>query len=84
MDVLHRDKPTLLVEVLNDDVARRIQCLVDGLGYEYYNIDERGPCRRTARIEKSTDYNYLLIQPEAALELFGSRADSYQLYSNGR
>jgi FkbM family methyltransferase len=33
--------PTLLIEILNGEVARKVEALIDGIGYRYYLIDEK-------------------------------------------
>jgi FkbM family methyltransferase len=59
---------TLLIEILNNDIAEIVYNQVRELGYLYFNIDERGngSIRQTDIIEKSDYYNYLLCSPETA------------------
>jgi len=65
---LHR--PDFLIEVLNDDVADKLQPLFDGLGYQYFNIDDKqGTIRKTDRITKSDYFNYLICTKESAQQL---------------
>jgi FkbM family methyltransferase len=61
-------RPTLLIEILNNDIAEIVYNQVRELGYLYFNIDERGngSIRQTDIIEKSDYYNYLLCSPETA------------------
>lgn len=64
-------KPTLLVEVLNDEVGKEVEGLVRDLGYVYFDINDDpriGPMmmRRVSSIRKSICLNYLLIMPEVA------------------
>ncbi|MBA2726661.1 MAG: FkbM family methyltransferase [Parachlamydiaceae bacterium] len=64
---LEEFKPTMLVEVLNDDVGRRIESLVNGKGYVYLNLDEEmGTIKPVRHISKSDDYNYLICSEEVA------------------
>ena len=63
---LSRDKPAMLIEVLNDDIGRQIEKIVQGNDYLYFNIDEKGGIRRSESIQKSDHYNYLLCQHDAA------------------
>ncbi len=65
--VQHR--PTILIEILDDDISESINKIVAGLGYLYFNIDENGQIRQTSKIEKSDFYNYLLCSEEIALSL---------------
>lgn len=70
IDILRRDKPTLLIEILNDQVAARVEDLVRGLGYVYYNIDDvTWPPEKAATLTKSKHFNYLFCQPEVAREI---------------
>ena len=62
-------KPTILIEVLNDDIGRRVQEQVQGLGYLYFNIDERVGPRKVETITKSDHYNYLLCNRSIAMKL---------------
>jgi FkbM family methyltransferase len=66
---LSRFKPTLLIEILTQQVAETVQKQVEGLGYLYFNIDENKGIRQTQRIEKSDYYNYLLCSAETASTL---------------
>jgi FkbM family methyltransferase len=67
IDLIRRDRPTMLVELLNDTVAAQVAELVDGLGYAYYNIDDKAwPPQRTERLSRSAHYNFLICRPEVA------------------
>lgn len=59
-------KPTILIEVLNPEVGAKVTEAVKGLGYLYFNIDEKGSVRKVDSITKSDYYNYLLCSPEVA------------------
>lgn len=66
-DMLQRDKPSLLIEILNNDVAQRVERAVEGLGYLFYNIDdETWPPELTKTLTKSKHFNFLLCQPATA------------------
>lgn len=70
IDLLRRDRPTMLIEILNDAVAAEVAALVDGLGYAYYNIDDQvWPPRRTDRLSRSAHYNFLICTPEVAARI---------------
>lgn len=62
-------KPTMLVEILSKEIGAQVTALVDGLGYLYFNIDERGGIRQESQINKSDYFNYLLCNEEVAKEL---------------
>ncbi len=62
-------RPTMLIEILTDDIGQRVEKLVEGLGYLYFNIDENGGIRKLDHIVKSDYYNYLLCNQEYADKL---------------
>jgi FkbM family methyltransferase len=66
---LGRFRPTLLIEILNDQVGARVERTVEGMDYLYFNIDERSGTRRVERITRSDYYNYLLCSREVARDL---------------
>ncbi len=59
-------RPTMLIEILTDEVGKRVEKSVSGLGYLYFNIDENGGIRRVEHILKSDFYNYLLCSQAMA------------------
>jgi len=62
--------PTILIEVLNDEIGKRIEQLVKDNGYLYFNIDERSnKVTKMKSITKSAYYNYLLCSEGIAQEL---------------
>lgn len=68
-DYLLQFKPSMLIEILNDEVGKRVSELVKGVGYLYFNIDEAGGIRQVDTISKSDYYNYLFCSKEVAVEL---------------
>jgi FkbM family methyltransferase len=67
--VLQRDRPTLLIEILNDDVAQRVEAILRGLGYLYFNIDEVSAPKPVDHLSRSAHYNFLVCQPAIAQHL---------------
>ncbi len=63
---LRQFKPTILIEVLNEEVGMKIENLVRDCGYLYFNIDEKNSPVQTAHITQSAYYNYLLCSKETA------------------
>jgi len=59
-------KPSILIEILNDEIAVRIEALVKDLGYLYYAIDEEKGIKKVAVLKQSPSYNYLLCQKNIA------------------
>ena len=66
---LEKFKPTILIEILNDEVGSNIQKLVCDLDYLYFNIDENSGIRQVKEITKSDYYNYLLCSEQIAKDL---------------
>ena len=62
-------QPTLLIEILSDDVGSRVEKLVEGISYLFFNIDENKGIRRVEKITKSDYYNYLVCKVEVAKKL---------------
>ena len=65
---IKRDEPTILIEILNDQVGKRVENLLHKLGckYLYFNIDENNGIRQVDRILKSDYFNFLLCSEEKA------------------
>ncbi len=64
---IQRDRPSMLIEILNEDVARQISDLLAGMGYQYYNIDDATwPPPRVQKLSTSGHFNFLVCQPNVA------------------
>ncbi|HEY5464524.1 MAG TPA: FkbM family methyltransferase [Hanamia sp.] len=57
-------KPILLIEILNDEIAKKLSSYFDPKAYGFYNIDEQNGIRKTASLLKSDFYNYLIVPIE--------------------
>ncbi len=62
-------KPTMIMEILTDEVGERVQRILNGKGYLYFDIDENRPPRQVAGISKSGSFNYLICLEPVAKEL---------------
>ncbi len=62
-------KPVMLIEILNNEVGERVEKLVRGCGYLYFNIDEKGSVRLVSKIVTSDYLNYLFCDKRVAAEL---------------
>ena len=62
-------KPTLLIEVLNDEIGAKIQNIIKDIDYLYFNIDEVNKPKKVSKIVKSDYYNYLICAPDVAQKL---------------
>lgn len=68
-EYLNKFRPTLLLEILEEDVAKRISDLIKNLGYLYFNIDEKGFTKQTNTLGKSDCFNYLLCDEKTAIKI---------------
>ena len=68
-DFLSQFKPTMIIEILNGEIADKVFDYVRNLDYLYFNIDEKGSIRETDGIEKSDYYNYLLCNADIAVKI---------------
>ncbi len=62
-------KPTMLIEILTDEIGHKIETQVKDLNYLYFNIDELGSVRQVGSLSKSDYYNYLFCTAEVAKKL---------------
>jgi FkbM family methyltransferase len=68
-EYLARFSPVMLIEILNEEVAEKVNKLLAGLSYLYFNINENKGVRQTTSIARSDYYNYLICKKEVALKL---------------
>ncbi len=68
-EFLFRFRPAILIEILNIEVGDRINKVMEGSGYWYYNINEQGGVKKADKITQSDFYNYLLCTPEMAAKI---------------
>lgn len=61
-------RPTLLVEILNDEVARRVAKAVGEIDYLYFNIDEASGIRQSDQLSAGGSRNVLICTREIALK----------------
>ena len=63
-------KPSILIEVLTDEVGRRLHEVFGPLGYIYFNIDDNNDSiRRVEVLGKSDHFNCLICTTETASKL---------------
>jgi FkbM family methyltransferase len=62
-------RPNMIIEILSDDLGAEVERLVDGLGYLYFDINEVDEPKRVVRPIKSSRFNFLFCQPDAAVKL---------------
>jgi FkbM family methyltransferase len=66
---IKKHKPTILIEVLNDEIGEKIESIVKPLNYLYFNIGESKGIRLVEKITQSDHFNYLLCSEETAIFL---------------
>lgn len=67
IDILRRDRPSMLIEILNEKVASEVTEIIRDLDYVYYNIDDiTWPPRKVDALSQSEHFNFLICKPEVA------------------
>lgn len=66
---LAKYKPAMLIEILNDEVAEKIQNQLKDIHYLFFNIDENNGVRKVEKLTKSDYYNFLICSEEIAAKL---------------
>lgn len=59
-------RPAMLIEIVSDENGKLVEEMIQGMGYLYFNIDEKNPPRRVDHILQSDKYNYLLCSEAQA------------------
>lgn len=63
-------KPTMIIEVLDNEIANRLNTILENFDYLYFNIDdEKNSIRQVTKIEKSDYWNFLICNKETAIKL---------------
>ena len=60
--IIKRDKPTILIEILNDDVGKKVESLISSVNYNFYNVNEKSGLKKVEKLTKSTSFNFLLTK----------------------
>lgn len=69
-EYLLKYKPTMIIEVLNDEIAEKLNHLLDGMNYLYFNIDDAtNQVRKVDTITKSDYWNFLICNRTKAKQL---------------
>lgn len=67
---LNEFKPTFIIEVLNAEIAEKLALIFDGIGYLYFNIDDKNnSIQKVDEITKSDHWNFLLCNEKIAKNL---------------
>lgn len=67
--LLEMYKPTMLIEILNDEIAIKIESIVKKCDYLFFNIDEINKPKMVNKLTKSKHFNFLLCSKAKAQEL---------------
>ncbi|MGH2564708.1 MAG: FkbM family methyltransferase, partial [Ginsengibacter sp.] len=59
-------KPILLIEILNDEVAEKLNKYFAPGDFDFYNIDELAGIKKVNKLSKSDYYNFLIVPKEKA------------------
>jgi FkbM family methyltransferase len=59
-------QPAILIEILEDKIADKIQNLIEDIPYLYFNLNENGTVKRVHRLSKSDDFNFLICGENTA------------------
>ena len=62
-------QPTLLIEILNDKVASKIEALIKDIEYLYFNVDEQNAPFQVKHLTKSRFHNFLICKKAVAKKL---------------
>lgn len=59
-------KPDFLIELLNDEVAEKVETLIQSIDYDFYNIDETSGLTKCEHLTKSKSFNFLICKKETS------------------
>jgi FkbM family methyltransferase len=60
IEILRKDKPALIIEILNDEVADKVNRLLSPLHYLFFILDDAKGPQRTSSIKKNAFKNFLV------------------------
>ncbi|MEO5891608.1 MAG: FkbM family methyltransferase [Ferruginibacter sp.] len=66
MDYFLQFKPILLIEILNEEVAKKLRPYFVAADFDFYNIDELTGIKKVNMLSKSDYYNFLIVPKEKA------------------
>lgn len=69
---LERFKPHLLIEILDDEIASNVERILNGLGYQYFEIDEQAGISAKNHINVGSSRNYLCFNNKADPDILNS------------
>lgn len=63
---IRKHRPTILIELLDEDLAVRVGNLLTGIDYKYFSISEESGLREEKQLHKSDSFNFLICTEEVA------------------
>lgn len=66
---LKKFQPTFLIEIQSDEIALKIEKLIDGCDYMFYNIDENTGITKVNKLTKSSYFNFLICSKGVAQKI---------------
>ena len=76
VDYFFQFKPILLIEILNDKIAEKLNNYFAPCDFDFYNIDELVGIKKVSKLSKSDYYNFLIVPKEKA-HLFSEKKIIY-------
>jgi len=58
MAIIDRDRPSILIEVINEEVAEEVTRMLKPLGYEFYPIEEKKGLHAVSRLRPLPGHNF--------------------------
>lgn len=66
-EYLMRFKPTIIIEVLDDEIAKQLNIIFQNMNYLYFNIDDnKNTIRQVEKLTKSDYWNFLICNETTA------------------
>ena len=75
-DIIEKFKPDFIIEVLNNEIGKKIESYLQNMNYLFFEIDEESGLSKTenlrrssSKAESSKSFNFLVCQPKTAKKL---------------
>lgn len=72
VDYFFQFKPIILIEILNDEVAEKLNKYFVPHNFDFYNIDELVGIKKVSMLSKSDCYNFLIV-PKEKVHLYNEK-----------
>lgn len=71
-EYLQAFQPSILIEILTNDVAQKVEKLLTGINYSYINLDEKGNFETVEHLTSSKFHNFLICHPDIASRIIST------------